>query len=39
VDSGSNVYLTGEFAGTVDFGGGPLTSAGSKDMFVLKLAP
>ncbi|MFC1573479.1 SBBP repeat-containing protein, partial [Candidatus Eisenbacteria bacterium] len=27
-------YLTGQFAGSVDFGGGPLTSAGSTDVFL-----
>jgi CheY-like chemotaxis protein len=39
VDSGGNVYVTGHFSGTVDFGGGPLTSAGGigyTDIFVAK---
>jgi hypothetical protein len=36
VDSGSNVVVGGQFAGTVDFGGGPLTSAGGYDGFVAK---
>ena len=36
-DSDGNVVLTGAFHGTVDFGGGPLTSAGSDDIFVVKL--
>lgn len=31
------VLVTGFFRGTVDFGGGPLTSAGEHDVFVLKL--
>lgn len=33
-DASGNVYMTGEFAGTVDFGGGGLTSAGAFDGFV-----
>jgi hypothetical protein len=36
VDGAGNVLLTGEFDGTVDFGGGPLTSAGSGDVFLAK---
>jgi len=41
VDGSSNVVVTGYFAGTVDFGGGPLTSVGGfyYDIFLLKLAP
>jgi PKD repeat protein len=35
-DSSGNVYLTGIFAATVDFGGGPLTSAGSFDVVLAK---
>ncbi|WP_437582071.1 hypothetical protein [Sorangium sp. So ce887] len=31
--------MTGAFEGTVDFGAGPLVSAGSADVFVLKLDP
>ena len=31
-----NVVVTGNFSGTVDFGGGPLMSAGKKDIFVVK---
>jgi hypothetical protein len=38
-DSAGNVLLTGRFFGTVDFGGGALTSAGGGDLFVAKLAP
>jgi len=44
-DAGGNVFVTGWFAGTVDFGGGPLTSIPSQDgepsgdIFVLKLHP
>ncbi len=37
-DSAGNVVLAGSFKGTVDFGGGPLVSAGV-DAFVLKLDP
>jgi len=36
IDSAGNVVLAGEFSGTVDFGGGPLTAAGDYDMFVAK---
>jgi chitodextrinase len=36
VDSTGNVLVTGYFSGTVDFGGGPLTSAGNADIFVAK---
>jgi hypothetical protein len=39
VDPSGNVYVTGRFQGSVDFGGGPLTSAGDYDIFVLKLMP
>jgi hypothetical protein len=34
VDSTGNVTVTGFFSQTVDFGGGPLTSAGAGDIFV-----
>jgi cysteine-rich repeat protein len=37
VDSASNAVIVGSFGGTVDFGGGPLASAGSSDIFVVKL--
>lgn len=37
VDSLQNVILAGSFAGSIDFGGGPLASAGSNDAFVAKL--
>jgi hypothetical protein len=36
VDSGGNVLVGGQFAATVDFGGGPLTSAGGYDGFLAK---
>ena len=37
VDSSGNIYITGYFYETVDFGGGNVTSAGGADIFVLKL--
>jgi hypothetical protein len=37
VDAAGNVVFTGAFRGTVDFGGGPLTSAGGRDVFLVKL--
>lgn len=37
LDAAGNVYVTGDFAGAVDFGGGVLTSAGGTDAFVVKL--
>ncbi len=36
VDGPGNVAVTGNFQGTVDFGGGNLVSAGSDDIFVAK---
>lgn len=39
VDASDNVAVTGPFQITVDFGNGPLVSAGSSDIFVLKLPP
>jgi hypothetical protein len=36
VDGSENVIVTGEFKGTADFGGGPLTSAGSRDIFIAR---
>ena len=36
VDGGGNVVMTGWFHNTIDFGGGPLTSIGSFDIFVAK---
>jgi hypothetical protein len=38
VDSTGDVYIAGAFSGTVDFGPGPMTSAGSTDIYVGKLA-
>ena len=37
LDASGNAAITGSFGGLVDFGGGPLTSAGQRDVFVLKL--
>jgi hypothetical protein len=36
VDGSGNVFVTGYFNGTVDFGGGGLVSAGSEDIFLAK---
>ena len=36
VDASNNILLTGVFSLTVDFGGGPRTSAGSTDVFAAK---
>lgn len=35
-DASGNVYLTGYFQGSADFGGGVLTSAGDYDVFLVK---
>jgi len=37
VDSAGHLLIAGSFAGTVDLGGGPLNSAGGRDIFVAKL--
>ena len=37
VDGSGNVYTTGYFEGTVNFGAGDVTSAGATDVFVTKL--
>jgi hypothetical protein len=39
VDPSGNVWLTGGFTGTTDFGGGDLSSAGGTDGYVLELDP
>lgn len=36
VDNNGNVYVTGYFAGSVNFGGGTLTAIGANDIFVAK---
>ena len=38
VDGSGNVVVTGNYQGTMDFGGGPLVSAGSNDIFLAKFA-
>jgi len=38
-DSAGNVYTTGPFSGTVDFGGTSLTAVGGQDVFVTKHSP
>ncbi len=38
VDGDGNVVVAGYFVNTVDFGGGPLTSAGGSDVFAVKLS-
>lgn len=37
-DASNNVYVTGRFLGSVDFGGGAIQSGSQEDVFVLKLA-
>jgi len=39
VDTNDNIYVAGNFADTVSFGGAPLVSAGSFDMFLAKYSP
>jgi hypothetical protein len=39
IDGSGNILLTGSFKGTIDFGGGPLESAGADDIFIVKLDP
>jgi hypothetical protein len=39
IDAGGNLLLTGMVLGTANLGCGPLTSAGSYDVWVAKLAP
>lgn len=38
-DASGNLYVGGRFQGSVDFGGGALTSAGQRDAFLAKFAP
>src|SRR5206468_12013956 len=38
-DRSNNVLLTGRFKGAMDFGGGPLASAGQDDGFLAKFDP
>jgi hypothetical protein len=39
VDPQGGIYVAGSFAGTIDFGSQPLTSAGNHDVFIAKLDP
>ncbi|TMB37703.1 MAG: hypothetical protein E6J55_25735 [Deltaproteobacteria bacterium] len=39
VGTSGNVLVTGSFEAAVDFGSGPLTNAGSFDVFLLSRAP
>ncbi|HWB73998.1 MAG TPA: hypothetical protein VG755_03560 [Nannocystaceae bacterium] len=39
IDQDGNIFVVGELQETVDFGTGPLESAGDTDVFVLKLDP
>lgn len=39
IDGANHIVLVGHFDGAVDFGGGPLESAGGLDIFVAKLDP
>ena len=39
LDGSGNVVIVGQFQNTVDFGGGALTSAGDRDIFVAKYSP
>jgi hypothetical protein len=39
VDASGNVIVTGSFHGVIDFGGGPLTSIGNWDIFIVRLGP
>jgi hypothetical protein len=38
-DASGNIYATGYFKGTIDFGGSPMTTAGNNDIFLAKLSP
>lgn len=39
VDPANNVYISGGFDGSVNFGGGSLTSLGARDLFIAKFGP
>lgn len=39
MDGAGNVLMTGYFESSLDFGSGPLESAGSADVFLAKMAP
>src|SRR3989442_13214030 len=38
VDGNGNVLVTGQFSGTIDFGTGPVRSAGATDIFLAKFS-
>ena len=38
IDAAGNVIVTGGFGGSLDFGGGPISSTGN-DMFIAKFGP
>jgi len=39
LDGSGNIFVTGDFGSTVDFGSGPVTPVGNADMFVAKYSP
>ncbi len=39
IDPSGNILLAGEFTGTIDVGGGLMTSAGGTDIFLAKFSP
>jgi hypothetical protein len=39
LDGAGDILMTGAFAGSLDFGGGPLVSAGGADVFLTELDP
>jgi PKD repeat protein len=39
IDAGGNVLVTGDYGGTVDFGGGAVFSNGQRSIFVVKYSP
>jgi len=39
LSSSGNVFVTGYFQGTIDFGGGSVTSAGLADAFLMSMTP
>src|SRR5262245_1401879 len=39
IDASGNIYVTGTYYGTIDFGGGPMTASSGNDTFVVKFAP
>jgi PKD repeat protein len=39
IDKNGNILFTGSFDGSIDFGGGPLNTAGGTDIFLAKYSP